>query len=143
MKRAQQDIPILFEFQDLDQKEDESANMLVVVRAGYAHDPIGKEGLSKITAEMLRQGGKVQQRKKWLERQENIGIEEIDIDVGPELVQFTIHSAIEDLHLVGSLYEQMFGGTLWREGSLKKRRRLFSRNLMFPPNSNATERNLG
>ena len=36
MKRAQQDIPILFEVQDLDQKEDESANMLVVVRAGYA-----------------------------------------------------------------------------------------------------------
>ena len=51
--------------------------MLVVVRAGYAHDPIGKEGLSKITAEMLRQGGKVQQRKKWLGRQENIRMKKL------------------------------------------------------------------
>ena len=129
IKKAQQDIPVLFEFQDLDQTEDESASMLVVVRAGYAHDPIGKEGLSNITAEMLRQGGKVQQRKKWLERLENIGVEEIDLRVGPELVQFTIPSSIQDLHLVGSIYEQLFGGNLWREGSLKKVKEMVQQEL--------------
>ena len=144
VKKAQQDIPVLFEFQDLDQTETESANMLVVVRAGYAHDPIGKEGISKITAEMLRHGGKVQQRKKWLERLENIGIEEIDLLLGPELVQFTIPSSIQDLHLVGSIYEQMFGGTLWREGSLKKAKEILQHELDASHQiANQQEQNLG
>ena len=83
------------------------------------------------------------ERNGWNDRKIS-EFEEIDIDVGPELVQFTIHSAIEDLHLVGSLYEQMFGGTLWREGSLKKAKETLQQELDVSHRiAMQQERNLG
>jgi hypothetical protein len=136
IKQVQQNIPVLYEFQEVttvftseDEDPEESAKMHVVVRAGYAHDPIGKEGLSKITSEILRQGGKVQQRKRWLERCHNIDVEEVEAYVGPELVRFTMQSSIQDLHLVGSIFEQMFGGSFWREGSLTKAKEDLKKNI--------------
>ena len=134
LKKAQEDIPVLFEMEEIDVSSEDSnqegqttnddemyqqAQLHVFVRSGYAHDPIGKEGLSQITTDMLRDGGKVYEEKKWKNRLQNLGVEEIETYVGPEIVQFTISSSLQDLHLAASVFEQMFEGN-WREESLQK-----------------------
>ncbi len=60
----------------------------VAIRAGSAHDPVGREGLAWLTADLLRHGGTRAMDPDAFERAlAELGAE-IIVEVGPELVRF-------------------------------------------------------
>jgi len=80
----------------------------VAVRAGSAHDPVGQEGLSALSARMLREGGAGDRTPEAVdELLYRLGTD-IDVVVGKELVTFRIAVLTEDLPVVTSLLSDMF-----------------------------------
>jgi hypothetical protein len=62
--------------------------MEVGIRAGSAHDPLGREGIAWLTADLLRHGGTRAMDPGAFDRAlADLGAE-IDVEVGPEIVRF-------------------------------------------------------
>lgn len=80
----------------------------VAVRAGSAHDPVGKEGLSALTARLLREGGAGERTPEAVDRLLYRLGTDIDVVVGKELVTYRVKVLTEDLPLVTSLVADMF-----------------------------------
>jgi len=80
----------------------------VAVRAGSAHDPVGQEGLSALTARMLREGGAGDRTPEAVdELLYRLGTD-IEVVVGKELVTFRTAVLTEDLPVITSLLSDMF-----------------------------------
>ncbi len=80
----------------------------VAVRAGSAHDPVGKEGLAALTAEMLREGGAADRTPEAVDKLLYRLGTDIEVVVGKELVTFRTRALNEDVALLGSLVADMF-----------------------------------
>ncbi len=77
--------------------------LTVAVRAGSAHDPVGKEGLAALTAQLLRQGGAGALTPEGVdERLYGLGTD-ISVVVDKELVTFRTRALHEDLGPVAEL----------------------------------------
>ena len=80
----------------------------VAVRAGSAHDPVGKEGLAALTARMLREGGAGDRTPEAVDKLLYRLGTDIQVVVGKELVTYRVKVLTEDLPLVTSLLADMF-----------------------------------
>ena len=90
----------------------------VAVRAGSAHDPVGKEGLAALSAQMLREGGAGDRSPEAVdELLYRLGTD-IDVVVGKELVTYRTAVLTEDLPVVTSLLADMFTKPGLDEGAL-------------------------
>jgi zinc protease len=80
----------------------------IAVRAGSAHDPVGKEGLAALTAQMLREGGAGDRTPEAVDTLLYRLGTDISVVVGKELVTYRVKVLTEDLPLVTSLLADMF-----------------------------------
>ncbi|HCH65084.1 MAG: hypothetical protein CL927_15635 [Deltaproteobacteria bacterium] len=80
----------------------------VAVRAGSAHDPVGKEGLAALTAQLLREGGAGDRTPEAVDQLLFRLGTELSVVVGKELVTYRVKVLTEDLPLVTSLLADMF-----------------------------------
>ncbi|MEL6342552.1 MAG: pitrilysin family protein [Myxococcota bacterium] len=75
----------------------------VTVRAGSAHDPIGKEGLSALTAELMRQGGAGGRSPSEVEDLLYTLGADIGVQVDREMIRFHARCLTEDLDEMADL----------------------------------------
>jgi zinc protease len=80
----------------------------VAVRAGSAHDPVGKEGLATLTARMLREGGAGERTPEAVDKLLFRLGTDISVVVGKELVTYRVKVLTADLPLVTTLLADMF-----------------------------------
>ena len=82
--------------------------LTVAVRAGSAHDPVGKEGLAALTARMVREGGAGERSPEAVDKLLFRLGTDVSVVVGKELVTYRVKVLTEDLPLVTSLLADMF-----------------------------------
>jgi hypothetical protein len=84
------------------------ASIEVMVRAGSAHDPMGREGLAWLTADLLRHGGtRAMDPAAFDGALADLGAE-IDVTVGPEVVRFRARGPAAN----GAAIEALLGAML-------------------------------
>jgi zinc protease len=85
----------------------------VSVRAGAAHDPIGKEGLAWLAAKMLREGGTESRAPEEVEAAlESMGAS-LSVMVDYELCSFRLKALEEDLPAAAALAGELFSSPRW------------------------------
>jgi zinc protease len=82
--------------------------MQVTVRAGSAHDPVGKEGLAHLTAQLLREGGMGEMAPQDVSGALLELGTDIEVVVDKELVSFRIQCARQDALRAATLLGLMF-----------------------------------
>lgn len=94
--------------------------MQVTVRAGSAHDPVGKEGLAHLTAQLLREGGMGELGPQAVE----LALEEMGTDiqvvVDKELVSFRIQCVQKDAARAAALLGSMFKAPRFEASALDR-----------------------
>ena len=91
--------------------------MEVAIRAGSAHDPIGREGTAWLTAESLRRGGTRAMAPDAFDRAlADLGAE-IDVQVGPELVRFEARGPAANRAAIEALLGAMVSEPRFDEGA--------------------------
>ena len=89
----------------------------IAIRAGSAHDPVGKEGLAALTARMLREGGAGDRTPEAVDRLLYRLGTDVDVVVGKELVTLRAKVLTEDLAPIASLLADMFTRPMWDDAA--------------------------
>lgn len=87
-------------------------DLVLAVRAGSAHDPAGQEGLAWLTAHALVQAGGVA-----LERALHQLGASLEVEVGPELVVFSLRCRVDDAVACAELLGATVAEPAWQGGS--------------------------
>lgn len=94
--------------------------MQVMVRAGSAHDPVGKEGLAHLTAQLLRQGGMGELTPIDVETALDEMGTDIQVVVDKELVSFRIQCVQDDAPRAAALLGSMFKAPRFDSAALER-----------------------
>jgi len=81
-----------------------AVDLVLAVRAGSAHDPVGAEGLAWLTAHSLVEGGGAA-----LQDQLYVLGTRLEVEVGPELVTFHLRCAADDAVTCGEVLAAVYG----------------------------------
>ncbi|MCK9391777.1 MAG: insulinase family protein [Syntrophales bacterium] len=91
----------------------------LIVKSGTMYDPPGKEGVSELTATVMRTGGTLKMAPQALDETLDYYAATIEAGKGLEQVQWSLFSLKKDFEEVLGIFSQILRGPLFDEGRLK------------------------
>ena len=92
----------------------------VAVRAGSAHDPVGREGLASLTALALREGGAGERSPDEVEQALYALGTDVEVVVDRELVTYRTRALVEDLDVIAGLLGDMLLAPVFDEAAVER-----------------------
>jgi len=93
--------------------------MTIIVKSGTMYDPVGKEGVSELTAAVMRSGGTLKMTPQTLDETLDYYAATIEPGTGLEQTTWSVFALKKDFEKVLGIFSQLFQEPLFDEGRLK------------------------
>lgn len=93
--------------------------LTLIVKSGTMYDPLGKEGVSELTASVMRTGGTLKMTPQALDESLDYYAATIEPGAGLEQVQWSVFALKKDFEKVLGIFSELLQEPLFDEGRLK------------------------